>query len=71
MLSVPHSAKEALGHTESVKILVILNPAGYMLTSSSGFAFIHLRYSSKTIRNSPKVSNFNWLFLKLNRFICN
>jgi hypothetical protein len=28
--------------------------------------------SSKTIGNTPEVSNFNrWLFLKLNRFICN
>ena len=32
-----------LGHSQLVKILVILNSAGYMLTSS-GFAFIHLRY---------------------------
>ena len=27
--------------------------------------------SSKTIGNSPEVSNFNRLFLKLNWFICN
>ena len=27
--------------------------------------------SSKMISNSPEVSNFNQLFLKLNRFICN
>ena len=27
--------------------------------------------SSKMIGNSPEVSNFNRLFLKLNRFICN
>jgi len=27
--------------------------------------------SSKLIGNSPEVSNFNWLFLKLNRFVCN
>jgi hypothetical protein len=27
--------------------------------------------SSKTIDNFPEVSNFNWLFLKLDRFICN
>ena len=27
--------------------------------------------SSKMIGNPPEVSNFNWLFLKLNRFICN
>ena len=31
------------GHIESVKILVILNPTGYMLTYSSFDAFIHLR----------------------------
>ena len=30
------------GHSESVKILVILNPTGYMLTSS-GFPLIHFR----------------------------
>ena len=40
------------------------------------FCFIHLRYipsidSSKMIDNSPKVSNCNRLFLKLNQFICN
>ena len=33
----PPSAQEVFGHIESVEILVILNPAGYMLTSS-GFA---------------------------------
>ena len=27
--------------------------------------------SSKLIVNSPEVSNFNWLFLKLDRFNCN
>ena len=27
------SVREVFGHIESVKILVILNPAGYMLTS--------------------------------------
>jgi hypothetical protein len=27
--------------------------------------------SSKMIGESPEVSNFNWSFLKLNRFICN
>ena len=40
------------------------------------FYFIHLRYfscidSSAMISNSLEVSNFNWLFLKLNRFIRN
>ena len=49
------------------KILVILNPTGYMLTSSSGFAsFISFEVysidSSKTTSNSPEVSNFNRLF---------
>ena len=34
------SAREVFGQD----ILVLLNPAGYMLTSS-GFAFIHLRYT--------------------------
>ena len=34
------SAVEVLGHIESVKILVILNPTGYMLTSSGFAAFI-------------------------------
>ena len=55
------SARKVLGHIESVKILVILNPTGYMLTSS-GFAFIHLRYpidSSKMIVTFPHVLNFN------------
>ena len=37
--------------------------------------FIYLVYSSidssKMMGHSPEVSNFNWLFLKLNRFICN
>ena len=28
------SAREVFGHMESVMILVILNPTGYMLTSS-------------------------------------
>ena len=28
-------------------------------------------YSSKMIGDSPEVSIFNWLFLKLNRLICN
>ena len=27
--------------------------------------------SSKMIGTFPKLVNFNWLFLKLNRFICN
>ena len=52
-----------LGITQSVKILVILNIDGYMLTSS-GFAFIHLRYilicidSSKMIGNSPTSTGY-------------
>ena len=32
---------------------------------------VYSRDSSNIIGNSPEVSNFNWLFLKLNRFICN
>ena len=28
-------------------------------------------HSSKMICDSPEVSNFDWLFLKLNWFICN
>ena len=39
-----------------VKILVILNPIGYMLTSF-GFAFIHLVYS---IDSSKTIGNFFW-----------
>ena len=39
------------------------------------FSFTKLRYilwnSSKMIGNFPAVLNFNQLFLKLNRFICN
>ena len=67
--AVNSSALEA----QSVKILVILNPTGYMLTSS-GFAYsseVYSTDSSKMIGNSPEVSNFIRLFLKLNRFICN
>ena len=49
---------------ESVRILVILNPAGYMLTSFDFDAFHSLEVysidSSKTIGNSPaEVSNLN------------
>ena len=32
------------GHSQSVKILLIQNPTGYMFTSSGFDAFIHLRY---------------------------
>ena len=67
-------AWEVVGHTESVKIVVILNPTGYMLTSS-GFTFesfeVYSIDSSKKISKVPEVLNFNWLFLELNRFICN
>ena len=41
--SIHISAREVFGHIESVKILVILNPTGYMFTSS-GSSFHHLRY---------------------------
>ena len=37
---VHHSAREVFGHIESVKILVILNSTGYMLTSSGFASFI-------------------------------
>ena len=70
---VGSSAWEVFGHTKSVKILVILNPASYMLTSS-GFAFIwgmFYRFLYRYFGISPEVSNFNLLFLKLNQFICN
>ena len=68
------SAREVFGHIESVKILVILNLTGYMLTSSifslffRGIFFID---SPKTITNSPEVSDSNrGLFFTLNcRFI--
>ena len=32
---------------------------------------VYSRYSSKMIGNSPEISNFNRLFLKLDPFICN
>ena len=54
------SAREVFGHIESVKFLVILNPTGYLLTSS-GFAFhsfeVHSIDSSRMTSNSPEVSN--------------
>ena len=66
--------KLVFGHIESIKIPVILNPAGYMLTSS-GFAYIYLEVysidSSQMISKFPEVLNLNRLFLELNRFICN
>jgi hypothetical protein len=46
-------------YIHTVKILVILNPTGYMLTTSSSI------YSSILISNSPEVLNLNRLFLKL------
>ena len=72
--SHPSSAREVFGHIELVKILVILNPTGYMLTTSCFFVYSFEVYSidsSKMIGNSLEVSNFNRLFLKLNRFIRN
>ena len=42
LLYLQRNALEVFGHVESVKIVVILNPAGYMWTSSNS-AFIHLR----------------------------
>ena len=70
------SAREVFGQSESVKILMILNPTGYMLDIIIRFCFHSFEVyscidSSKMIGNSPEVSNFNGLFLKLNRFICN
>ena len=57
----------------SVEIRVFASPTDHMLTSS-GFPLLNRVYSfidsSKMIGNSPKVSNFNRSFLKLNRFIC-
>ena len=43
-LGIGTGALEVFEHIESVNILVILNPTGYMWTSS-GLAFIHLRSS--------------------------
>ena len=64
----PVPGKLVFGHIESVKILLILNPTGYMFTSS-GIAFIFEVNSSidssKVVGNSPEVSSFNQLFLKL------
>ena len=63
------SAREVFGHIESVKILVILNSTGYMLTSSGFDAFIHLRYilwiPLKRSVILLEVSNFDRLFLQL------
>ena len=56
-----------------VEILVVVSLTGYMFTSS-GFPLLNWGYSidsSKMIGNFPVILNFNWLFLKLHRFICN
>ena len=71
------SAREFFGHIESVKVLVILNPTGYMLVTCWHLPVLMLsfiwgifyRKSSTTISEFPEVFNFNWLFLKFNRFI--
>ena len=58
---------------EPVEIVVFASPTGYMVTSS-GFPLLNwgIFYEfHKMIGNFPAVSNFNRLFLKLNRFICN
>ena len=53
------------------------NPAGYMLTSFRLKCFHSFEEvyssidSSKMIGNSPELSNFDRLFLKLDRFIYN
>jgi hypothetical protein len=56
-------------------IQVILNPTGYMLDifrfCFHSFEEVHAIDSSKTISNSPEVSNFNRLLLKLDQFIWN
>ena len=39
------SAREVFGHVESVRMLVILNPTGKMLTSSGFDAFIPFKYN--------------------------
>jgi hypothetical protein len=55
---------------KSVKIPVILNPTGEHVDI---FRFCLEAYSidsSKMTGNSPEVSNFNRLVLRLNRFIC-
>ena len=52
----------------SVKILVFPSPTGYMLRSFRFSLFISLRYISL---KWWVALNFNWLFLKLNRFVCN
>ena len=63
------SAWEVCGHIEPVKILVILNPTSYMLTSSGSDAFIHLRYiysidSCTVMGKIPEVlMNFNRLYM--------
>ena len=56
-----------------VEILVFASPTSYMFTSS-GFSLLNWVYSidsSKIIGNFLAVLNFNRLFLKLYRFICN
>ena len=52
-------------------MLVILNSTGSMLTSSRHVVSYPSINSSEMIDNSHVGSNFNRLFLKLNRFICN
>ena len=56
-----------------VEILVFISPSGYRL-ASFGFPLLNWVYSinsSKMIGSFPAVLNFNRLFLKLNRFMCN
>ena len=67
---------DKLSSSELVKILVILNLSGCMLTDIFRFWFHSFEvyssiYSTQMIGNSPDVSNFNQLNLKLNQFICN
>ena len=54
-------------------ILLFLSPIGYVLRYLGLFIYLfHIISidSSNMIGNFPEVLNFNWLFLKLNRFIC-
>jgi hypothetical protein len=48
-LIVGTSAWEAFGHIESVKVLVILNPATYMLTYITLFRFIRVLCGTNNI----------------------
>ena len=61
------------GHNQPVEILVFASPTGNMFTSSGSplLNWVYSINSSKMVGNFPALFNFNRLFLKLNRFICN